>query len=99
MKELIVLLSKHIKESTSQGNVWHLVIFVTQLILIGLVLYTHMEDSDDRYHLYMNTTRSMESIHNVSIDPFDGRLQRNLTTEEIMTRKHFQRWHLRQLFK
>ncbi|MBS5804507.1 MAG: hypothetical protein KIC88_05395 [Acinetobacter sp.] len=47
----------------------------------------------------MNTKTSMESIHHVKIDKYDGSFERELSTEEKLIRKQNQRWHLRKLFK
>ena len=64
-----------------------------------LIIYVYLELSDSNYHFYMNTKTSMESIHHVKIDKYDGSFERELSTEEKLIRKQNQRWHLRKLFK
>ena len=66
---------------------------------LWLIIYVYLELSDSNYHFYMNTKTSMESIHHVKIDKYDGSFERELSTEEKLIRKQNQRWHLRKLFK
>ena len=99
MQEVFVMLNNNIKRMVNQANFWRALIVLGEIIIIWLIIYTHIEVSDDRYHFYMNTKTSMESIHNVKIDKYDGNLERHLTTEEQLARKHYSRWHLRKLFK
>lgn len=98
-EELVAILNDNIKQMKKEMMRNNLFLLVGILVIIFFIIYTHLEASDDRYHLYMNTTRSLESIYNVKIDPYDGSFERKLTTEEMMTRRHLQRWHLRKLFK
>lgn len=98
-EELVAMLNNHMKRVDKAIRIGVASIWIIGIIIISLQIYIHMEDSDDRYHLYMNTKTSLENIHNVRLDTYDGSLERKLTTEEIMTRKHLERWHLRKLFK
>ena len=99
MKESFIMLSNNIKHLVNQANFWRALIFAGELVIIFLVIYTYLDASDDRYHFYMNTKTSLESVHQVKIDKYDGSIQRDLTTEEQLIRKKCQRWHLRQMFK
>lgn len=83
----------------------NLVIFLEALIIIllllmfWLVIYIYLEIGDNQYHFYMNNKKSLELIHNVKIDKYDGSFVRELTTEEELIRKQYLRFHLRNLFK
>ena len=83
----------------------NLVIFLEALIIIllllmfWLVIYIYLEIGDNQYHFYMNNKKSLELIHNVKIDKYDGSFVRELTTEEESIRKQYLRFHLRNLFK
>lgn len=87
MKDVFVLLNNNIRELFRQTSFW-----------IGVIIVL-LELSDSNYHFYMNTKTSMESIHHVKIDKYDGSFERELSTEEKLIRKQNQRWHLRKLFK
>lgn len=91
MKDVFVLLNNNIRELFRQTSFWIGVIIVLQVLMIWLIIYN--------YHFYMNTKTSMESIHHVKIDKYDGSFERELSTEEKLIRKQNQRWHLRKLFK
>lgn len=69
------------------------------LINIGLVLYVYLEGCDERYHYYMNNKSSLEAIHRVKIDRYNGKLEKELTTEEELARKNNRRFHLKYVFK
>lgn len=92
MKDVFVLLNNNIRELFRQT-------IVLQVLMIWLIIYVYLELSDSNYHFYMNTKTSMESIHHVKIDKYDGSFERELSTEEKLIRKQNQRWHLRKLFK
>lgn len=98
-EELVAMLNNHMKRVDRKVGLCIASVVIIGIIIISLQIYIYMEGSDDRYHLYMNTKTSLESIHNVRLDSYDGSFERKLTTEEMMTRKHLQRWHLRKLFK
>lgn len=98
-EELVAMLNNHMKRVDKAIRLCVASIWIVGIIIVSLQIYIHMEDSDDRYHLYMNSKTSLESIHNVRLDSYDGSFERKLTTEEIMTRRHLERWHLRKLFK
>lgn len=76
-----------------------LVIIFLLLLLFWLVIYVYLEIGDNQYHFYMNNKKSLELIHNVKIDKYDGSFVRDLTTEEELIRKQYERFHLRNLFK
>lgn len=93
MKDVFVLLNNNIRELFRQTSFWIGVIIVLQVLMIWLIIYVYLELSDS------NTKTSMESIHHVKIDKYDGSFERELSTEEKLIRKQNQRWHLRKLFK
>ena len=99
MKDAFVLLNNNIRELFRQTSFWIGVIIVLQFLMIWLIIYVYLELSDSNYHFYMNTKTSMEGIHHVKIDKYDGSFERELSTEEKLIRKQNQRWHLRKLFK
>lgn len=99
MKEVFITLNNQIRNFAHKVMICCAVFILIHILTIGLIIYVYLELSDDNYHLYMNTTTSLEEIHNVKIDPFDGKLTRDLTTEEVIVRKTNRRWHLRYLFK
>lgn len=70
-----------------------------QLATIWLVIYVYLEIGDNHYHFYMNTKTSLEQIHNVKIDSYDGSLEKELTTEDKLLRRSNRRFHLRYFFK
>lgn len=47
----------------------------------------------------MNTKTSLEKIHKVKIDKYNGDLLKELTTEEELIRRNARKWHLKYLFK
>lgn len=79
------------------------VLFTILMMVLGfiaiLIVYVYLENGDDRYHFYMNTKRSLEEIHGVKLDKYDGSIVRDLSTEEQLIRKSHERWHLRKVFK
>ena len=74
-------------------------IIILLLLMFWLVIYIYLEIGDNQYHFYMNNKKSLELIHNVKIDKYDGSFVRELTTEEELIRKQYLRFHLRNLFK
>ncbi len=103
MKEVFVILNNNIKRLVKKSWFWGGIAFAILLsLIIGLycmVIYIYLELSDGQYHFYMNTKKSLENIHNVKIDRYDGGIERELSTEEILIRRNNSRWHLRKMFK
>ena len=77
---------------------WFILILGTQLLTIILVIYIYIDMEKSSYHFYMNTKTSLERIHNVKLDSYDGTIERELTTEERMMRKQNRHWHLKYWF-
>lgn len=99
MEKIFVLLNNSIRRLFGQTKTWLGVIIVLQLILLWLVNYVYLELSDSQYHFYMNTKNSLEHIHNVEIDSYDGDIAHKLSTEEKLIRRNNRRFHLKYLFK
>lgn len=99
MKEAIVLLNNHLREVFEKSTTWFIILFITQIITIAIVIYTYLELENSNYHYYMNTKTSLEKIHNVKIDTYDGNIETKLSTEEKIIRKQNRKWHLKYLFK
>ncbi len=101
MKEIFVLLNSTIRDLFRKNNFWLGItlgtIILLQILTICLVVYVYLELSDGQYHFYMNTKTSLENIHNVKLDKYDGKIQRDLSTEEVLIRKQCQRQHLRNI--
>jgi len=99
MKEGFIAVNHQIRETFKNVFNFTTLILIFQILTIILLVNIYLDLEDDNFHLYMNTKRSLEEIHNVKIDSYDGRLSRQLTTEEQLVRKQNRRWHLRNLFK
>lgn len=99
MKDIFVLLNNNIKGLMKRTQFWLALIFLGELLIAWLIIYVYLENGDDRYHFYMNTKRSLEEIHGVKLDKYDGSIARDLSTEEQLIRKSHERWHLRKVFK
>ena len=103
MQEMFVLLNNNIKNMFRKTGFFCAaafgIIFLQQILIIWLLIYMYLDLGDSQYHFYMNTKHSLENIHNVKIDPYDGSIARELSTEDILLRKQNSRWHLRYLFK
>lgn len=70
------------------------------VLIIILTLWTHIESSNDRYHLYANTLNALGIGFGKKFDLFDGsELDHELTTQEILIRQQSKKWHLRDLFR
>lgn len=99
MKEAIILLNNHLRDVFEKSTTWFIILLLVQLITIWLVIYIYLDIENSSYHYYMNTKTSLEGIHHVKIDSFDGKIEKELTTEEQLLRKHNRKWHLKYLFK
>lgn len=99
MKEGIILLNNHLREVFEKSITWYIILLLTQIFIIALIIYVYIEIENSNYHFYMNTKTSLESIHNVKIDNYDGNIMKELTTEEKLLRKSNRKWHLKYLFK
>ena len=96
MKEMFIDLFRSLKLSFSEKSnviIWLLV------LNLAYMTYLHIESCNDRYHFYKNINTSLEAIHNVELDTYDGKIKRNLTTEEELIRKQNRRFHIQYLFK
>lgn len=103
MKDVVVLLNNTIRESFRKYTCLLAVLLAIsiflELFMICLAVYIYLDLGDSIFHFYMNTKTSMEYVNNVKFDQYDGSIQRDLTTEELLIRKQAHRWHLRYLFK
>lgn len=86
-------------EKVGLTNSLILVVIVLQILIIWLIIYVYLEIGDNQYHFYMNTKTSLEKLHHIKIDKYNGDIYRELSTEEELIRKKYSRFHLRQLFK
>lgn len=97
MNEIILSLGKNIKNLFREKINIVIMLLVLNLILI---LWTHIESSNDRYHLYGNTLNAFGHGFEKKFDLFDGNeLDQELTTSEILIRQQSKKWHLRDLFR
>ena len=95
---IIYIIYNVIKKKVEFSKIFTLgTIILLQILTICLVVYVYLELSDGQYHFYMNTKTSLENIHNVKLDKYDGKIQRDLSTEEVLIRKQCQRQHLRNI--
>lgn len=97
--ELILAVGKNIKSLLRNTALWVTIIIFMQIVIIWLILYVYLEICDRQYHFYMNTKASLEAIHNIELDKYDGKFPRKLSTEEQLIRKNNERFHLWMLFK
>lgn len=81
---------------------------IIALLLIGILLqiYTYVEILDSNFHFYMNTKTSLEHIQNTiqgkqnfKFDIYDGKPEKQLSTEELLVRKNNRKFHLYYLLK
>lgn len=96
MKEMVYRSLSLIKGLLREKS--NIIIFLLLLNLI-LTTYVYLELSDGQYHFYMNTKKSLEEIHNVEIDSYDGTIKTKLDTNSMLLRKQYRRFHLKYLFK
>ncbi len=99
MKEAIILFNKEVRAVFEKSTTWFIILLLGQLVTIWLVIYVYLEIENSNYHYYMNTKTSLEGIHNIKIDNYDGRIEKDLTTEELLVRKQNRKWHLKYMFK
>lgn len=99
MKESIILINNKIREVITHTRIWFIVLTCGQIITLLLILHLYSELERSNYHFYMNTKTSLEEINNVKIDAYDGKLKKELSTEEKLIRKNNRHWHLKYLFK
>ena len=99
MKEAIILFNKEVRAVFEKSTTWFIILLLGQLVTIWLVIYVYLEIENSNYHYYMNTKTSLEEIHNIKIDNYDGRIEKDLTTEELLVRKQNRKWHLKYMFK
>lgn len=99
MKESIILINNKIREVIINTRIWFIILTCGQIITLLLLLYLYSELENSSYHFYMNTKTSLEEIHHVKIDTYDGKLQKDLSTEEKLIRKNNRQWHLKYIFK
>ncbi|MCM1265328.1 MAG: hypothetical protein NC200_03930 [Candidatus Gastranaerophilales bacterium] len=100
MKEILLNTSRRLSTLINGNNNFITILLVLDLLISFLwPLYLHLEECDLQYHLYMNTKSSLEDIHNVNLDRYDGHKAHKLTTEEELIRRNNRRFHVRFLFK
>lgn len=76
----------------------NIVIFLLCLNFL-FILYIYLESCDERYHYYMNTKTTLEEISGKKFDSYNGKIMKELSTEEYLVRKQNRRFHLKYLFK
>ena len=100
MKEILLnitrRLSNLLKEQNALVILW---LMFNTFLIIAWPLYLYMELNYSIYHFYMNTKTSLENIHDVELDSYDGTIAHKLTTEEKLIRRNSQKCHVRYLFK
>lgn len=99
MKDIFVMLQHQIRTLFEKANTWIVILGVLQLLTLWLIIYVYIELSDSQYHFYMNTKKSLERIHKVRLDSYDGDIWHELTTEQNLIRKQNRSWHLKYMFK
>lgn len=76
------------------------VIIILLFLNMYLLICTHIESSNDRYHLYANTLNAMGIGFGKKFDLFDGsEANKELTTEQILIREQSKKKRLRDLFR
>lgn len=91
MKEIMINLSRRLSLILKEKSN---VIILLLILNIWLVLYVYVEILDAQYHYYMNNKTSLEQIHNVTIDNYNGQLEKQLSTEEQLIRRNNRKFHL-----
>ena len=91
MKEIMINLSRRLSLMLKEKSN---VIIILLVLNLWLILYVYVEILDAQYHYYMNNQTSLEQIHNVEIDNYNGQLERQLSTEEELIRKNNRKFHL-----
>lgn len=99
MKEIFVMLNNNMHNLFKQTSTWIGILLIMQILTFSLILYIYLEITDGQYHFYMNTKTSLEKIHKVKINKYNGDLLKELTTEEELIRRNARKWHLKYLFK
>lgn len=99
MKEVFVMLNNNMHNLFKQTSTWIGILLIIQILTFSLILYVYSEITNDQYHFYMNTKTSLEKIHKVKLDKYNGDLLKDLSTEEKLIRRNSRRWHLKYLFK
>lgn len=84
MKEIMINLSRRLSLILKEKS--NVIIILLELNL-WFILYVYVEILDAQYHYYMNNKISLEQIHNVTIDNYNGQLEKRLSTEEELIRK------------
>ena len=95
MKESIILINNKIREVITHTRIWFIILTCGQIITLLLILHLYSELERSNYHFYMNTKTSLEEINNVKIDAYDGKLKKELSTEDKLIRKNTRHWHLK----
>lgn len=96
MKHFILELNTAVRSILKNKSNLIVILLVAQLFLM---LYIYVEITDSIYHFYMNTTTTIEKLHNVTIDRYNGNIKRELSTEEELIRKQTKKFHLYYLLK
>ncbi len=91
MKEIMINLSRRLSLILKEKS--NVIIILLELNL-WFILYVYVEILDAQYHYYMNNKISLEQIHNVTIDNYNGQLEKRLSTEEELIRKNYRKFHL-----
>lgn len=84
MKEIIINLSRRLSLMLKEKSN---VIILLLVLNIWLVLYVYVETLDAQYHYYMNMKTTVEQVHNIKIDKYNGQIEKELSTEEQLIRK------------
>ena len=99
MKEDIILINNRIREIITHTRLWFIILTCGQIATLLLTIYLYSELEKSNYHFYMNTKTSLEEINNIQIDAYDGKLKKDLSTEEKLIRKNNRHWRLKYMFK
>lgn len=91
MKEIIINLSRRLSLMLKEKSN---VIILLLVLNIWLVLYVYVETLDAQYHYYMNMKTTVEQVHNIKIDKYDGQIEKELSTEDQLIRKNNRKFHL-----
>lgn len=91
MKEIMLNLSRRLSVILKEKSN---VVIILLLLNVWLVLYVYVEILDAQYHYYMNMKTSVEQIHNIKIDKYNGQIEKELSTEEQLIRKNNRKFHL-----
>lgn len=96
MKELMLNVIRRLTEIFYEKTN---IVILLLIVNIFFIAYVYVELLDAQYHYYMNTTASLEQINNVKIDKYDGKFERELSTEEQLIRKNNRKLRLYYIIK